>query len=89
MTLDEFHDLKVWHDLHAGDRPLEGRVWSVVLTLWMIGWVGPPAAWLIGTEVLAACTLGLVLLPGAYVALRRRLHRQGRLRCDWIAALRH
>jgi len=27
-------------------------------------------------------------LPGAYVALRRYLHRSGRLRCDWITALR-
>jgi hypothetical protein len=35
--------------------------------------------------------LGAVLLvfaPGRYVAWRDRLHRRGRLRCDWIALLR-
>lgn len=89
MTLDEFHDLKIWHDLHAGDRPLEGRVWNAVLTLWVIGWVGPPAAWLIGADLLAACAACLLLAPGAYVAVRRHLHRRGRLRCDWIVALHH
>mgnify|MGYP003546855692 CR=1 FL=1 len=39
----------------------------------------------------ACSALGAVLLvfsPGRYVAWRDRLHRRGRLRCDWIALLR-
>jgi hypothetical protein len=88
MTLDQFHDLKVWHTRHAGDQPLEGHVWNGVLTLWLIGWVGTPAAWLMDAKPMAVCAPALLLLPGAYVAVRRRLHRKGRLRCDWIAALR-
>ena len=87
MTLDQFHDLKIWHTRHAGDRPLEAHVWNGVLTLWLMGWVGPPAAWLIGNDVEAAGALLLLPLPAAYVWLRRRLHRCGWLRCDWLSAL--
>jgi hypothetical protein len=29
-----------------------------------------------------------VLAPRAYVGWRDRLHRHGRLRCDWIVVLR-
>jgi hypothetical protein len=32
--------------------------------------------------------LALLFLPQAYVAWRTRMHRAGRLRCDWIVALR-
>ena len=87
MTLDQFHDLKLWHSRHAGDRPLEGHAWNAVLTLWLVGWVGSPAAWLLGQDLLAAAGIALLLLPGAYVAARRQLHRWRLLRCDWIAAL--
>ncbi len=87
MTLDQFHDLKLWHSRHAGDRPLEGHVWNAVLTLWLIGGVGSPAAWLLGQDLLAAAGVAMLLLPGAYVAARRQLHRRHLLRCDWIVAL--
>jgi hypothetical protein len=87
MTLDQLHDLKLWHSRHAGDRPLEGHVWNGVLTLWLTGWVGAPAAWLLGHDMLAVAGIALLLLPGAYVATRRRLHRRRLLRCDWITAL--
>jgi hypothetical protein len=87
MTLDQFHDLKVWHSRHAGDRPLEGHVWNGVLTLWVAGWVGLPAAWLSGMETVAVLCLALLVLPQVYVAARRQLHRRHLLRCDWIAAL--
>jgi len=29
----------------------------------------------------------LFMAPSFYVALRRRLHRAGRLRCDWLDSL--
>lgn len=87
MTLDQFHDLKLWHSRHAGDRPLEGHAWNGVLTLWLGGWVGGPAAWLIGLDVVALAALVLLPLPNLYVAARRALHRRRLLRCDWIAAL--
>lgn len=85
MTLDQFHDLKTWHTCHA--RPLENHVWNAVLTLWLIGWIGPPVAWLAGNDTAALLAPLLLLAPGAYVALRRRLHRRHHLRCDWLGAL--
>lgn len=88
MTLDQLHDLKLWHQRHVRERPVEKQVWDAVLTLWLIGCVGAPVAFLIDRLGAACLGLALLFLPGAYVALRRRLHRAHRLRCDWIAALR-
>ncbi len=88
MTLDQFQDLRVWHLRHRHDHPLEGCVWTSVLTLWMIGWVGTPAAWLLHWNATAMISAAFVFLPGSYVWARSRLHRRGRLRCDWLVALR-
>jgi hypothetical protein len=87
MTLAQLDDLRLWHQRH-GDRPVESHTWNLVLTLWLAGWVGAPTAWLLRWDAAALAALLLVFVPGAYVALRRRLHRQHRLRCDWITALR-
>ena len=88
MTLEQLHSLKLWHQRHVRDRPLEKQAWDAVLTLWMMGWVGGPTAFLIHLRWAAIVCLALLFLPGAYVALRRHLHRAHLLRCDWIAALR-
>ncbi len=88
MTFDQFQDLRLWHLRHQQDHPLEGHAWTAVLTLWLLGWVGPPAAWLLLGELEALLCALLVFLPGAYVDWRDRLHRRGRLRCDWIVVLR-
>ena len=88
MTLDQFQQLRHWPLCHRYDHPLEGRIWSTLVTLWMIGWVGTPTAWLLHWDETALATAALVFVPGAYVACRTWLHRRGRLRCDWIVALR-
>ncbi len=88
MTLQQHHSLKVWHRRHWRDHPVEKNTWDTILTLWMCGWVGLPAALLIGMPWAEAASLAVLFLPGLYVALRIRLHRRGRLRCDWITALR-
>jgi hypothetical protein len=88
MTLQQLHALKVWHRRHHRDHPVEKNTWEGVLTVWLMGWAGAPAALLIGeiwAEPLCLCAW---FLPGAYVALRYKLHRSGRLRCDWLNALR-
>ena len=36
MTLDQFQDLKRWHQRHEREQPLEKHVWDAVLTLWMM-----------------------------------------------------
>ena len=87
MTLDQLHDLKLWHQRHLRERPVEKQVWDTVLTLWMMGWVGAPVAFLIHFGWALVLAFPLVFLPGAYVGLRRRLHRAHVLRCDWISAL--
>ena len=88
MTLDQLHTLKLWHQRHLREHPVEKQAWDLVLTLWLMGWVGGPAAFFIHAGWAAAGCVALLFLPGAYVALRRRLHRTRRLRCDWVEALR-
>jgi hypothetical protein len=89
MTLEQFQHLRQWHQRHWRDQPIEKQTWDGVLTLWLIGWVGCPAALLSHAPwAAAACVTLLLPLPGVYVGLRARLHRQNRLRCDWLATLR-
>jgi len=87
VNLEQFHDLKVWHQRHRREQPLEKHVWDLVLTFWLAGWVGAPAAFLVHAGwALMLCGV-LVFLPSAYVGLRRLLHRSGVLRCDWLRTL--
>jgi hypothetical protein len=87
MTLSELQALKVWHTHHHG-HPLEKSAWDLVLTLWMMGWVGCPAALLLDSGWAQLACLAALFVPHAYVAWRARMHRLGRLRCDWIVAIR-
>ena len=88
MTLRQMSSLKRWHLAHRERSPLEYHAWDTMLTLWLIGWMGvPPALLLHWTWAVALCVL-LYFAPPAYVRLRARLHRSGRLRCDWLPAVR-
>ena len=83
MTLQQLAVLKQWHVAHRRGHPVEFHTWDAMLTLWVIGWMGvAPAVLLDQLFGVALCTL-LFYAPTLYVRLRRRLHRQGRLRCDW------
>jgi hypothetical protein len=88
MTLQQFHDLRVWHLRQGRRHPIEKHVWDAVLTIWLMGWVGVPTALLVDSGWAELGCLSVLFLPGCYVAARRRLHRTGRLRCDWMIALR-
>ena len=88
MTLHQFHELKEWHATQGSRHPVERSLWDVVLTIWVMGWVGGPVALLLYRPWAELVCLGVLFLPGMYVALRRELHRRRRLRCDWIVALR-
>jgi hypothetical protein len=88
MTLGQFQALKLWHTRHSREHPLEKNTWDAVLTLWMLGWIGGVAALVLDARWAELGCLALLFLPGAYVAGRIRLHKTGRLRCDWISALR-
>ena len=87
MTLHQLSVLKQWHVSHKRERPIEFHTWDAMLTLWIMGWMGVPAAVILGKlSGLLACT-AFFFAPAGYVRLRRRLHARGLLRCDWLKAL--
>jgi hypothetical protein len=88
MTLNQLHSLKAWHLRHGSAKRVEWQLWEAVLTLWLLGWAGIPAALLAGAAWMPLACMGLIALPSAYVLLRSRLHRQRRLRCDWLVLIR-
>jgi hypothetical protein len=84
MNVRQLAEVKRWHVLHRERRPVELHAWDTVLTLWPIGWMGVIPALVLHEAFGVALCVALFYAPPAYVWLRRRLHRQGRLRCDWI-----
>ena len=88
MTLAQYHELKVWHLRHWRRQPVEKHCWDAVLTLWMMGWVGTPAAFLVDATWVELLGVTALFLPSTYVALRAALHRRRWLRCDWLIALK-
>lgn len=88
MTLEQLHNLRLWHLRHVHEQPLEKHIWDLVLTFWLAGWVGIPTAVALHRGWAIAISAAMLFLPGRYVALRRRLHLTRVLRCDWIRAAR-
>ena len=88
MTLHQLTAVKQWHLTHPLGHVVEQRVWDGLLAVWVAGWTGLPATWLMQSIAVMALCGALVLLPGRYVALRARLHRRGTLRCDWLGSAR-
>jgi len=88
MTLNQLASIKRWLLLHGQRHPVELFVWNLVLTGWVLGWMGVPGSLL--AHQWAALPLCLVAFtsPQWYAGARKRLHRRGRLRCDWLTALR-
>ena len=84
MTLQQLQAIKLWHVEHKTARPLEYHVWDLVLTAWVFGWAGLPATLLLWWPGVSTACAALYFAPPVYVGLRRRLHRRGRLRCDWL-----
>lgn len=87
MNLHQMQALKRWHVAHRHDHPVEYRVYDAVLTAWLLGWVGVPAAVLLAPWQLMPVCLVCSLAPDLYVRWRERLHERQRLRCDWIGVL--
>lgn len=87
MTLQQVSQVKRWLRLHGRAHRVETQAWDLILTLWLLGWVGlPPSLLLHEWQLLPGCLLGF-LTPSLYAHLRLQLHRRGRLRCDWLTAL--
>jgi len=87
MTLTQLSFLKRWHVEHRADHPVEYHVWDMMLTAWVMGWVALPAALILWVPQAVVACLVFFAAPTLYVRLRERLHRQGRVRCDWLDAL--
>jgi hypothetical protein len=87
MTLQQLHAIKLWHVAHKPDCPIEYHTWDGVLTAWLFGCMGEPAALVLSWHGMAVTCVLLFLAPSVYVALRRALHQRGLLRCDWLATL--
>ena len=86
LSLQQLSTVKRWHQDHHREKGLEYQLWDAMLTCWILGWMGLPAAMLLAPEIgLLACLL-LYVAPSLYVRLRARLHRRGVLRCDWLAS---
>ena len=88
MKLQQYQDLRIWHLRQGHRHPVERALWDLVLTVWLLGWIGAPTAFLLHNGWAEVGCLNVLFLPGLYVAARRRLHNTRRLRCDWIVALR-
>ena len=87
MRLQQFQDLKLWHMRQGRRHPVEKALWDMVLTVWLVGWVGTPTAFMLHLGWAELACLSVLFLPSFYVAGRRRLHDTRKLRCDWIKAL--
>lgn len=85
LTLAEMQRIKQWHVAHRDDHPLEYQLWDLLLSLWLMGWLGwLPALALDELWAWPLCLLAMAA-PRLYVAWRRHAHRLHRLRCDWLA----
>lgn len=87
MTIRQVSQVRRWLLLHGRGHPVELQALDLVLILWMLGWAGLPSLMVIGFWPILPLCLAAALLPSAYAWLRRRLHRRGWLRCDWLTAL--
>jgi hypothetical protein len=81
--LQRLQRIKVWMRAHGQSNHLEYEAFDVVLTLWLMGWVGMlPALVLQQWWALALCWLA-ALSPKLYLRWRQHMHARGKLRCDW------
>ena len=87
MTLQQLQHMKQWHRSHPQGRGLEAALCDLVLCAWVGGWILLLALAVLGEFRLMPVSLLLTLAPTIYLELRRALHEQGHLRCDWLDAL--
>lgn len=87
MTLSQLSRIKRWLLLHGRQRGAELQVWDLVLCYWVLGWAALPGLLVLQAWPVLPLLLLAVLSPTLYVAWRKRMHRIGRLRCDWLCAL--
>jgi len=87
MTLQQLALIKRWHVQHRHHHEVELQAWDAMLTAWVLGLIGAPAALILDAPGGIVACVFLALLPSLYVGCREALHRRGRLRCDWLDSL--
>ncbi|HEX2011266.1 MAG TPA: hypothetical protein VJN44_10045 [Roseateles sp.] len=87
MTLKQVTRVRRWLVLHGRQHPVEVQAWDLVLICWVLSWMSLPSLLLTGFWPMLPLCLAAFLLPSLYARVRQRLHRAGRLRCDWLTAL--
>src|SRR5687768_16820903 len=75
MKLADLHRIKLWHVSHRRERPLEYHLWDVMLTFWLMGWVGWLPAFAFDAMWATPLCLAGTLAPGLYVAWRIKASR--------------
>ena len=84
MSLAELQRIKEWHVRHRRDHPLEYQLWDMMLTLWLMGWIGWIPAFAFGALWAAPLCAVAMSAPTIYASWRARAHQARRLRCDWV-----
>jgi hypothetical protein len=84
MPLAELQRIKQWHISHRHNHPLEYQLWDVMLTLWVMGWVGWVPVYVFDQLWAIPLLVLSISAPSLYAAWRTRAHRARRLRCDWV-----
>lgn len=87
MTLQQLAVIRRWHVQHRHRHPVEFQAWDLMLTVWLLGCMGGPAALILDAPLAIAGCIALWFAPPLYVHCREWLHRSGRLRCDWLGPL--
>lgn len=87
MTLVQLAQVKRWMRLHGRQHAVELQIWDLILCCWVLGWTALPGLLLLEFWPGLPALLLAMLLPSLYVRWRTRMHRRGRLRCDWLCAL--
>jgi hypothetical protein len=87
LTLLQMQGVKRWHIAQQREHTLEYKVWEMVLTAWLMGWIGWLPAYVFDASWAYPLCMGGMLLPQGYVYIRGQAHAAGVLRCDWLGLL--
>ncbi len=85
MKVQQLASIAAWMNGHRTRQPMEYRIYTAVLTLWLTALIGMPVSIALNPALLFLCAAG-VILPDAYFSVRTRLHARRKLRCDWLPA---
>ena len=87
LSLRQMHSIKKWNSANQLPHSLEGVVWNIIVTAWLMGWIGWLPSWVFNAVWAYPLCLVAMLLPQSYVYARTQAHSAGIVRCDWLHVL--